>query len=241
MSSIQLNRGDLFCLRRGQCLNDNIINYFLNAHIKSIASADQQEQFFIFDTFMMQKMNPSLQQPSIKGRDYSLSIQRANEMREKIIRFVVKNDILSKKILLIPVNSYKHWSLVAIVGPIYQITDQSPRLICFDSASRQCASKYRRLLEQTLKEFLLAMNSSLSISAIERIKLEVATVAKQPNDFDCGLYVLENAEFFLRLALDHGLDCSQIPQKISFKEFHSEIAIKERRKVLRVIVESLVN
>jgi len=182
---IKITSNDLNCLNSGQYLNDTIINFYLKYLHKTLLDDDQRRSVYICDSFFME------------------AIRTADPQR--IARWEQRLNIFEKDYIIIPVEGDQHWILLVLCHPNNIVNNDNvagnkSKILVMDSMG-----DYARPEDLTaLKEFV--MNSGIGRNIIpshylddfdKRLQCINCPVKEQRNDYDCGLFLMENAETFL--------------------------------------------
>ncbi|KAH9415721.1 uncharacterized protein LOC142646254 [Dermatophagoides pteronyssinus] len=219
---------DLKCLREGQYLNDNIMNFYLKYYqINGQISQEIVDKMYIFDAlFATHLLNVNTRKRQFKYIQNSKMVVCSNHdslenSYHKVLKKWTKDiDIFSKDFLLIPLVINGHWFLIILCyignvisnannstnSSLMMITRQQndvaakrPTLIVMDSLDcknnrSQILSCIVRYLRLELKEKHLIETSKFEFN----FKNISAVVPQQQNSYDCGLFVLEYIERFLK-------------------------------------------
>ncbi|CAI9105987.1 OLC1v1005037C2 [Oldenlandia corymbosa var. corymbosa] len=120
--------------------------------------------------------------------------------KEKVLNWVKKKDIFSKKHILVPIVLWSHWSLLILcnfgssVQPIY------PCVLLLDSLQQTNP----RWLEPGIRKFILDIYHTYGIPAtmesIRKIPFLIPKVPQQRNGEECGTFVLYYIKLFIENA-----------------------------------------
>ena len=170
MYSITIRLSDYNRLSQGRYLNDNLIDFFLNYSI------GKKKPFYAFNSFF-----------------YCTLIEQGYEGVKKWYKNI---DIFSKKYWLIPIASMDHWILIIIISPINAFITElpSPIMLLFDSMDLKAINPQAELENFIKNEWNSRGNSIDNIS----IPLYMLQLPQQLNLYDCGIFLLEYAEKFIK-------------------------------------------
>lgn len=153
-------------------------------------------------------------------------LQKISQFNPQAIRMDKNTDIFSKKYLVIPVCDGHHWILV-IVRTVPNIS-----LMILDSLNQNRTSVERRIIRY-LRDQWSARTTQGGKKTLEVKQIRYPTVPQQPNDKDCGLYVMKCFEQFLDF-LNTDLQWSSWSPSFS----HQDI-LSFRKKVKHAIMDEI--
>ncbi|XP_031251337.1 probable ubiquitin-like-specific protease 2A [Pistacia vera] len=122
--------------------------------------------------------------------------------KEKVLTWIKKKNIFSKKYVLVPVVCWSHWSLLIFCnfGESLQSETRTPCILLLDSLEKANP----RRIEPDIRKFVLdiyrAENRPVTKEAISRIPLLVPKVPQQRNGEECGKFVLCYINMFVESA-----------------------------------------
>lgn len=179
---INLTESDLECLQPREYLNDKIINFLLKYMHNTLLNDAQQRKVHIFDTFFM------------------TAIERCEANR--MYRWLRNLRLFDFDHLMIPVNLDEHWFLMVLSNPEYIFNEnEKPTIHIMDSMGVFHAMDRKTKLIDALSTFVqsaCATERNISMSRVRnRLIVENCVVKEQSNLYDCGLFLLTNAEKFL--------------------------------------------
>lgn len=191
--AICITEEDLECLIVGNYLNDTIINFYL----KFITH--QMEKIHIFDTFFFEKLYPINRRRSVKRTKYVFTKDVAQQNHACLKDWTRNINILDKDFLIVPINLKKHWFLAIICYPAAKSDNWI--ILIFDSLRRGRPSF--TALKHELLDFIIcehiANNTGIEADKIEKsLIFQLLKVPKQTNTSDCGIFLLEYVEQFLK-------------------------------------------
>lgn len=202
---IVITEKDLRCLEPKNLLNDNIISFYLSYFIRDILNKPLLlDKVQVFSTFFFSKLK------TICSKKLSY---------DSIERWHKDMNIFEKDFLVLPVCENDHWYLM-IVCYAYNIFEQSldkyksidtidpytkaPVIIVLNSLPGQLPHYTRPLrafLYHEWRKFRPHLVQKQDATTFDRKELgEVwGRVPRQNNDYDCGLYLLQNFECFFQV------------------------------------------
>ncbi|XVF54631.1 hypothetical protein PTKIN_Ptkin05aG0197000 [Pterospermum kingtungense] len=130
------------------------------------------------------------------------ALYRNSSFREKVLSWIKKKQIFSKKYVLVPIVCWSHWSLVIFChfGESLQSKTKTPCILLLDSL--QMANPMR--LEPDIRKFVFdiykAEGRPEEKQMIYRIPLLVPKVPQQRDDKECGNFVLYYLNLFVESA-----------------------------------------
>jgi sentrin-specific protease 7 len=151
-------------------LNDNLIDFFLGNTIKN------KKDFYAFNSFF-----------------YTTLIDQGFEKIQKWYRNI---DLFKKKYWIIPVAIMEHWILVIVTYPLNAFTKNNPqpRILVFDSMNLKSLNPKFELETYIYNEWVSRGGQDIKIN----IPLYMLRVPQQSNLWDCGVFILEYAERFVK-------------------------------------------
>lgn len=133
IGAMSLRDSDFDKLLEGGLLNDVVIEFGMKFILEEIRAKDPQlaDSIHVFNTFFI----PILMSDSVEN-SYA-----------KLRRWTAKEDLFSKKYIVIPVNENYHWYLALIVNPAYILTEHSK-----DNSSEQDKEEVAQALTPPLED-----------------------------------------------------------------------------------------
>nr|XP_046913832.1 sentrin-specific protease 6-like [Dermatophagoides farinae] len=267
---IILYGNDLKCLRDGQYLNDNIMNFYLKYYqINGQIPQEIVDKIHIFDALFATHLLTVNNKRQYKYMENSKTfVNNTNDILEnsyhkKLKKWTKDIDIFSKDFLLIPLVIKGHWFLIILcyignvignannsantASSVMRITRQQndvatkrPTFIVMDSID--CKIKRNEIFSYLLGFLRLELKEkrSLEFSSIEwsNFRSISANVPQQQNTYDCGLFVLEYIERFLKAPED--IYNKLLQDKSSLHDwFESETLHHKRAKIQQIILNML--
>ena len=191
----EVRMGNYMNLREGYDLDDALVNYFCQlAHAKrtNVVNYESLGQSFIADSLFFAQLQ--------KYKDYPTQVayQKTKSWIPK------KISLFDLSFFGVPVCVEEHWFFVGFfnLNNLYNRSKRRPYLLVFDSASVH-TNRYRHVttIVKFLYEYYSANLPYKKTLADKLMHIPNPTVGfpQQPNDHDCGLYVI----WFVETILDH--------------------------------------
>ncbi|XP_053201205.1 sentrin-specific protease 6-like isoform X2 [Panonychus citri] len=243
---ISIHQSDLACLEQGQYLNDTILGFYLKYIEKDLTAPDIAERSYIFSTFFYYKLTHRTRVSETQTQDnQSLSDKYYNRVKN----WTKNINIFEKDFIIIPINKSCHWFLAIICYPrkvpfmdeILPIEiEKNPKRPCIlfmdslQSAHSKCglAAPIRHFLTKEW-ESKKTTKKNFSKSVMPDIYLKVP---KQINSFDCGLYVLQYIENFLRNP-DYLLERICKDPAINLEDWFSLSLVSSKRRTIKRLIK----
>lgn len=214
---------DIKCLAADCFLNDSIIDFYLK-HLMSYYNSS--ETFHILSSFFYTSLK--------HNHSHSLNI---NDDYSDMDNWIKDVNIFAKKNLLIPVIEEHHWFLIVVCNinslllQSYESMDESKRCFILILDSLNIASKFSsyRLIEKFLQYHM-----EKKLKFIKPIISLKAEVPKQNNSVDCGLFLLEYAENFIK-----DIDIDWWKNYKSMSEWFPAISTSRKRSRILCLINQL--
>ena len=168
--NIKIYPQDLNTLDSPNMLNDIIINFYL----KLLCDSFDNYHYFALDSLFFQKF------------ENNLNVKNINMVKP----WLDKSGITNQKLILLPICLCKHWRLVTFDFETLSIKyydsyfDSSPKIASF---------------AKTLLEILITVCFPNQLTNLKKWKYNVVqSLAKQNNNFDCGVFTLMYARCIVR-------------------------------------------
>lgn len=168
----------------------------------NIISEEVRKKTLLFNTFFFNKLTS-------KGKPGEVDVGR-DKHHQKVKKWLRHDDIFSKDFLIVPVNRSKHWFLLIVCYPSnvpacvdvdFGRDPESPCIILMDSLGavrnggrNKLTDPLRSLLQAEWKE----KRGTEKVFDSEGIPDRRIRVTVQDNYYDCGLYLLQYVEQFLK-------------------------------------------
>ena len=107
ISTVDVSKNDISRLRKGLCLNDALVNFYLRHLEQECIPEKLKERVFIFSSYFYQK----LKQTNAETKDDRITNYMA------VSRWTKGVDIFSRDFLIIPICEDSHWRLAIICYP----------------------------------------------------------------------------------------------------------------------------
>ncbi|KAL3506729.1 hypothetical protein ACH5RR_032111 [Cinchona calisaya] len=131
---------------------------------------------------------------------FSLYLQDC--FKEKVLNWIKRKNIFSKKYVIVPIVIWSHWNLLILCnfGECPQSESRAPCMLLLDSLQMMNPT----LLEPGIRKFVLDIHKveqrSGNKQSIRKIPLLIPKVPQQRNGEECGYYVLYYISLFLENA-----------------------------------------
>lgn len=256
--NITITRSDLECLRKEQFLNDVILDFYLTWLLDEKIDSKTAKTVHIFSTFFFTKLTqattPTTSTAATTSNNASPSKQESISERyySRAKNWLKKVDIFSKKYLIVPVNRKSHWFLLIVCNPgeipdveddelltLNTSSNKSPCILIFDSLGiTRSGGRFR--LTDPLRHLLAAEYKAKfgKEKKIDHILLPDRNVKTtcQTNYSDCGLFLLQYVEQFLR---DPDLVLSLLSVQGGLKTWVDHSVIDAKRDEIRKLIIKL--
>ncbi|KAI2799302.1 hypothetical protein BLOT_014463 [Blomia tropicalis] len=216
-NNVILSGNDLTCLKEGNFLNDNIMNFYLRYFQYSDSPLDQNimAKIHIADTlFCNQLLNLNQRKRKvdvvIANRQYNIPIHDSTTISyENLKKWTKDVDLFSKDFVFFPLIKDSHWFLAILcyIGNMISPPEKSfyseekvykPTIIYMDSLSLTKRNDITKTFQKYLKfEFENTRQGSARLHW-ENFQEVYASVPRQNNSYDCGIFVLHYIELFLK-------------------------------------------
>ncbi|CAL4128428.1 unnamed protein product [Meganyctiphanes norvegica] len=169
--NIEIKRKDVQTLRPRKYVNDEIINFYMNMIVERGEKSSGMLNVFAFSTFFY---------PQLKKSGY-----------DAVKRHTRKVDIFSKDVILVPIFSMDHWSLIVIDFRFLTIRYYDSML----TNNNPCLNLIMRYVQE---EHLEKRKCFYDIDIWN--KENIKDIPMQINLWDCGVFVCKYAEYLSREA-----------------------------------------
>lgn len=230
---------DLMCLRDGQYLNDNIVNFYMKHWEKTMLPENLRDRIFIYDALF----------------SVSLTNLKKGMFDDRLKSWTKGVDIFKKDYLFVPFIKDKHWFLVILCN-IYNLMPkvQTPSsvagepkkatIIFMNSLCNDNDSEMDLVVKSNVKALLKYLkwefneknwNCGPKVTRLSNYQILTPKVPQQPNLYDCGLFVLKYFEYFLTDP-ENVLACLQNNPRSLANWFKPKRQKKKRSKIRQLIV-----
>lgn len=222
--SISITTDDLQRLESGRWLNDSIIGVALS-WIWNHLDDTQRRNTYIANTYLFTRMLAALN-----------AEEKVKQLRLRLIhKEMKKTNWFTKRDLIFPINENQHWYLIVVCFPGPLLTGQSisgpmrPQMLIFnsleDTTSKSAAEVIRKLI--TLARHGQDERMTTTIDSKD-LPVYTVIVPQQTNQYDCGIHLIRNLEWFFTHPILHKEDPSQI-------WFEPAIGVNPRRDLQRMM------
>ena len=235
---------DYETLKEDNYLNDTIIDFYLTYLYESCLAKSMMEDVHIFSSHFYSRLKGSLFNEKTSNQTPRQS--KSQTAYQRVKSWTRKLDIFSKRMLLFPICEEDHWYLIIVCNPgTIDVQDQSttgvstgrklgkeiaPSILLFDSLGLTQPSAVSKIRSYLYYEYNERKGVGLSFGR-DKMKLHNLSVPLQPNECDCGLYLLHYVELIFEDP-DRFLD-KPLPNLSQW--FKSEVIIKKRKFIASVI------
>ena len=241
---ITITDHDYETLKEENYLNDTIIDFYLTYLYEGCLSKSMKEDVHIFSSHFYSRLKGSLFNE--KTSDQTPRQSKSQTAYQRVKSWTRKLDIFSKRMLLFPICEEDHWYLIIVCNPgIIDVQDRittnvstgrklekelAPSILLFDSLGLTQPSAVSKIRSYLYYEYLERKGVGLSFGR-DKMKLHNLSVPLQPNECDCGLYLLHYVELIFEDP-DRFLD-KLLPNLSQW--FKSEVIIEKRKYIASVI------
>ncbi|KAM3343000.1 hypothetical protein BC332_03539 [Capsicum chinense] len=131
---------------------------------------------------------------------FSLYSERSH--KAKVLNWITKKKIFSKKYVFVPIVLWSHWSLLIFcnLGESLQSKARSPCMLLLDSLHMASPERFEPGIRKFVIDLFKAEQRPETKDQIMKIPLMIPKVPQQRNDEDCGNFVLYYINLFLESA-----------------------------------------
>lgn len=245
ISQVQVYGGDLKCLKPGEYLNDNIIDFYLQYVMLNSVCPEIRAKTHIFTTFFFTKLTEAKKDsPSMKDK--------STKVYDRVKKWLKRVDIFSKDYLVIPVNRSHHWFLIIVcnANKVQEVKDSKevievaelpkidqPCIIVMDSLGVVRTGGMNKLtapIRFVLKEEWLSKKDLKKEFDHALIPDRTIKPPGQDNNYDCGLFLIKYVECFLK-------NPAQVLGAPTQKLGRDFLDIKEAKNLRKVIKETILD
>ncbi|KAF5179687.1 pentatricopeptide (PPR) repeat-containing protein [Thalictrum thalictroides] len=135
------------------------------------------------------------------------------ETKPKVLNWIKKQDIFSKKYVFIPIVCWGHWRLVILCnfGECIHSETIRPCMLLLDSLNSADPKTIEPNIRMFIKDICREEGKTEIVESLAQIPLLVPKVPQQQNSEDCGIYVLYYINLFMKNA----------PEDVSISESYS--------------------
>eukprot|EP00731_Ephydatia_muelleri_P028369 Em0020g13a len=241
----EITGGDLNCLHPHEYLNDKIINFYLT-YLLCDKFVNIKERVHIFSSFFLGKL---MESPK----------DRKSNVHDGVKSWTRHVDIFSKEYIVMPVCLRSHWFIAIVCFPEKFESDNAPDklevdsedvalstqdlltanptssptrpcIIVLDSLGIKRAAVLKSIQSYLTEEWKVKRSTEKNFSSMPQ---SYPSVPLQTNTFDCGIYVLQYVEGFLKSVTSS----RSLPQ--SQEEWASDEDLSQKRQNIRSLIETL--
>lgn len=124
--------------------------------------------------------------------------------KAKVLDWMKKEEIFSKKYVLVPIVRWGHWSLLIMcnMGKSFESESETPCLLLLDSMQDAHAKQLESGIRKFVSDLYSTGERTVTTKMIKKIPFQIPKVPQQRNGEECGYYVL----YFIHLFLGHAPD-----------------------------------
>lgn len=207
-NGIELHGEDIARLQPGEMLNDAIIDFYL----LNLQLTMQSDSIHIFNT-----------------QFYQLLKRRAEI--DRYVKTVPSSvNIFDKDFVFIPINENVHWSLVVLCYP-GNLTHENHCILYCDSLYNSTSNIHINYIRDYLTRRYFHEREREREFNEENYPLNIASLPKQTNSYDCGVYMIHYVEYFVRNGIN------SFPVKL--KDLFNTYAVRSKRKDIYSLIQKL--
>ncbi|KAK4360468.1 hypothetical protein RND71_019420 [Anisodus tanguticus] len=130
------------------------------------------------------------------------SLYSERSQKAKVLNWITKKKIFSKKYVFVPIVLWNHWSLLIFchLGESLQSKAKSPCMLLLDSLRMASPERFEPGIRKFVIDLFKAEQRPETKDQIRKIPLKIPKVPQQRNDEDCGNFVLYYINLFLKSA-----------------------------------------
>ncbi|XP_015694789.1 ubiquitin-like-specific protease 1D [Oryza brachyantha] len=195
METVELTYSDIKCLEPEEYLKSPVINFYMQYLRKSRTCGD----LYMFSTYFYSKLEEALSRMG----DHDDSQFR------KLRRWWKNVDIFRQAYIILPIHGKMHWSLIIICMPAKE-TGAGPMILHLDSLGLHSSRKVFDVIDSYLKaewqhlqndsSYIIPFSGRIWSHLSKNISKEKIEVPSQPNQYDCGIFMLHYIERFIQEA-----------------------------------------
>ncbi|GER40045.1 sentrin/sumo-specific protease [Striga asiatica] len=135
------------------------------------------------------------------------SLYSKGACKEKVLSWIKKKNIFSKKYVFVPIVQWGHWFLLILCnfGENPEAKTKSRCMLLLDSLKEAHAKKLEPGIRRFVFDIFNAEERPENKNAVNKIPLRIPKVPQQKSDTECGFYVL----YYINLCVQSALEsCS---------------------------------
>ena len=227
---------DMNRLDEGQFLNDSIIDFYLRYILIEDRSLKAIEKTFVYSSFFYRKLTTTLTSQPVPF--------------DRVKGWTSKIDVFALDFLIIPINEHAHWFMAIILFP-GRLLNSADNMSTVDASALDsmtylviCDSlgQSRPGAIEHLKDYLVASvkdrKPDIDVQMLKQSIIGVhANLPQQPNSVDCGVYVLQYVELFLK---DPYIIAPKLLESAkALEDWFKPVDITNKRKALRSLCKKI--
>ena len=193
-------------------LNDNIINFYLTWLYQKL-SDKYKNMIHIYSSYFYSRLKSK---PSKKDKDKDKT--KAEKAYERVKQWTKKIDIFEKRMLIVPICEESHWYLVIVCNPGHVLSatrdrdfekkrsyqkemgetkGRNPFIMVLDSLGGSHSTAVSKMRSYLTFEHLEKRKVPMNFGK-EKMGEKHPPIPLQPNDCDCGLFLLHYVELIFK-------------------------------------------
>ena len=245
-NKISITVHDYKTLKEGEYLNDTIIDFYLAFLYETSLSKAMKSDVHIYSSHFYSRLKGNAYPDKSGGP--KLGHSKSESAYQRVKSWTRKLNIFSKRMLIFPICEEDHWYLIIVCNPgLIEPLDQnldrmkitrtsqkasSPTILLLDSLGLSQPKSVGKIRSYLHYEYLERNGISLSFGR-DKIKLTNMNVPLQPNECDCGIYLLHYVQLIFQNPL-HYLE-NNIPDLCQW--FVSKNVDNKRKDIESVILK----
>ncbi|KAA1479128.1 cysteine proteinase [Dentipellis sp. KUC8613] len=185
--SLSVIKRSLLCLEPGQWFNDNLIEFGMRLYFDEtrLSRPEVERDTFFFNSFLNEKLK-------------AVGILGLKHLPEDLAAWTKGTDLMQKKYIITPIHERNHWSRMHVVPTTFR---KQPRVRTGKRANdvtKSIPSGGELTNLELLCLFLILPELDLKERDIRGLRCHLVEVPRQPNTYDCGVYLLHFVKTFMR-------------------------------------------
>ena len=203
-NKISITIHDYQTLKEEEYLNDTIIDFYLSYLYETILPAAIKDDVHIYSSHFYSRIKGS------ENSSKSSADKKGISAYQRVKSWTRKLDIFSKRMLLFPICEEDHWYLIIVCNPGFiekeeKISNEAkkssnsdnsgptPCILMLDSLGLYQPRSVGKIRSYLYFEYLERKGKAISFGK-DKLKLNNVNVPLQPNECDCGIYLLYYVE-----------------------------------------------
>ena len=226
---IAVKKVDVETLNPGRFLNDIIIDFYMKYLYHEHLDPSYQPNIHIFTSQFYKGLTTNPPVDSMVDRQERASnMTMAQKRHGRVARWLRKAKFLEKSIAVIPVCENSNWYIVVVIMP----GGDEPCLLVLDSLGGT-NDEAVDILKECIKT---ERDTNLQHAHNNNIKIIIPKTPRQPNGWDCGIYLLHYAEKIMNSP--HQFETLG-PNILSLENWFPEAEVLNKRKHISDIISQL--